>query len=194
MYFSFKKSSFYLNLSSGDEIGNIFRLLKKFINHLSNLKCRAFFYNFRDKIILICYYSLNTIVQLKIRMRTFKILLKILDVLLIFEEMDQGLVEVFQHSIEFTLYEKINEGKFLQNIPHNNYSLENLIKDHKIQNDVTKEIYGEWIKQMQESSRNIAEDKLLNVILNKKFRILGISSFFLNFGLKHQRKLKDGSI
>jgi len=152
-----------LSLSSDDEIGNIFKVLKKLILILSNVKCRALFLNYRDKIILLLYYCLNTIVQLRIRMKAFKILLKILDVLLFFDENDQGLIEVFNHCIEFSLFEKNNDQKFTQNA----YSLQDLIKEHKIHKEIANEVYGEWIKQIQENNRNFVEDKLLNV---KKYR------------------------
>lgn len=160
-----------MSLTTEDEIANIFKLLKNFVLGLSNLRCQAFFLNFRDKIVLLLYYSLNTIVQLKIRMRAFKVLLRILDVLLCFKEKDQALIEVFNRSIEFTLFEKTNNPKFSL-IPINNYSLQDLIIDHMIQKEVSKEIYGEWIKQIQEGNRNFVEDKLLNVKKKDNFFFL----------------------
>ena len=152
-----------MSLSSDDDIGNIFKVLKKFILILSNVKCRALFLNYRDKIILLLYYCLNTIVQLRIRMKAFKILLKILDVLLFFDENDQGLIEVFNHCIEFSLFAMNNDPKFTQNSQINAYSLQDLIKEHKIHKEIANEVYGEWIKQIQENNRNFVEDKLLNV-------------------------------
>ena len=160
---SFKKTSVFLSLTAEDEVGNIFKLLKGFVLSLSDLRCQALFLNFRDKIVLLLYYSLNTIVQLKVRMRAFKILLRVLDVLLFFKEKDLALIEVLNRSIEFSLFEKSNNPKYSQNQPNNNYSLQDFVIDHKIQKEISREIYGEWIKQIQEGNRNFVEDKLLNV-------------------------------
>ena len=41
-----------------------------------------------------------------------------------------------------------------------------------IQKEVSKEIYGEWIKQIQEGNRNFVEDKLLNVKKKDNFFFL----------------------
>ena len=130
-------------------------------------------------------------------MRAFKILLKILDVFLFLNEKDQGLIEVFNHSIEFSLFEKNNDPKFQEKFHLNNYSLQDLIKEYKIQKDVANEIYGEWIKQIQETNRNFVEDKLLNVKNHQDFlflKFLKIISIFLNSGSNFQRKSKDGLI
>ena len=96
-------------------------------------------------------------------MRAFKILLRVLDVLLFFKEKDLALIEVLNRSIEFSLFEKSNNPKYSQNQPNNNYSLQDFVIDHKIQKEISREIYGEWIKQIQEGNRNFVEDKLLNV-------------------------------
>lgn len=145
---------------------------------LSDLRCQALFLNFRDKIVLLLYYSLNTIVQLKVRMRAFKILLRVLDVLLFFKEKDLALIEVLNRSIEFSLFEKSNNPKFSQNQPNNNYSLQDFVIDHRIQKEISREIYGEWIKQIQEGNRNFVEDKLLNV---KKIFFTKKNTIFLVF-------------
>ena len=103
-FFSFKRTSVFLSLSSEDEIGKILRMLKKFVLMLSNVRCHAFFMSFRDKIVLFLYNSLNPLVQLKVRMYGFKIILRLLDTLLFFQESDSALIEIFNRSLDFSLF------------------------------------------------------------------------------------------
>lgn len=147
-------------MSKDEEIDNIFKILRKFVRNLSPGKCRAVFLSFRVKIALILFYALNSIVLLRIRLRAFKILADFLDVLLVFKENAQDLLQILDNSLEFL------GGK-----PHlqQNFSINSLIADGKLEKTIASEIYGEWVKQIQDKTpvSSVSDGKILRVAAKK---------------------------
>lgn len=98
-----------------------------------------------------------------------------MDVILFYGENDQGLMQIFNHSIDFELLDKFN-------ILNQKFNINDLLKECKIDKTISTEIYGEWIKQIQDSNRSIYEGKLItvkifysesNYIFNSIFSIFG---------------------
>lgn len=138
-------------MSRDEEIENIFKLLRNFIENLSSAKTRAIFYSFREKLVFILFYSLNSTVLLKIRGRAFKILLNLIDIMLVLQENLKELQYIFEYSLDFL--DKTRK-----------FSINSLVNECELQKI---DVYGEWVKQIQEKApeitRKVAENKLLNV-------------------------------